>query len=146
MAAEQSDSAEAVERLVKRYNDAWNRHDTEAIVAMHAPDMVFENHTAGERVEGEAVGDHIASIFAAWPDLRFETRRLYARDGLAVCEWTASATHTQTMRRSGLVAEPTGERLEWEGVDVFPIENGQILRKDVYADSLTILRGVGLID
>jgi steroid delta-isomerase-like uncharacterized protein len=142
----ESNSAEAVERLIDRYNGAWNRHDIDAIVAMHAPHMVFENHTAGERVEGEAVRDHIASIFAAWPDLRFETRRLYVRDGLAVCEWTASATHTQTMRRSGLVAEPTGRRLEWEGVDVFPTENGLILRKDVYADSLSILRGVGLVD
>jgi len=140
------DSAAAVERLIERYNDAWNRHDVEAIVAMHAPEMVFENHTAGERVEGEAVRDHIASIFAAWPDLRFATRRLYAREGLAVCEWTASATHTQTMRRSGLEAEPTGRRLEWEGVDVFPIENGRIARKDVYADSLSILRGVGLVE
>ena len=144
VAGEQSDNSEGVNRLIERYNDAWNRHDVESIVAMHAPGMVFENHTAGERVEGEAVRDHVASIFASWPDLRFKTRRLYVHDGLAVCEWTASATHTQTMRRSGLVAEPTGERLEWEGVDIFPIENGRILRKDVYADSLSILRGVGL--
>ena len=35
------------------------------------PDMVFENHTAGERAEGEAVGEHVASIFATWPDPRF---------------------------------------------------------------------------
>ncbi|HET6571771.1 MAG TPA: nuclear transport factor 2 family protein [Solirubrobacterales bacterium] len=146
MANAEGDSAEAVEQLIERYNDAWNRHDVEAIVAMHAPGMVFENHTAGERVEGAAVRDHVASIFAAWPDLRFATRRLYVREGLAVCEWTATATHTQTMRRSGLEAEPSGARLEWEGVDVFPIENGQIVRKDVYADSLSILRGVGLVD
>jgi steroid delta-isomerase-like uncharacterized protein len=146
MSSGQRDSAEAVEQLIGRYNDAWNGHDVDAIVSMHAPGMVFENHTAGERVEGDAVRDHIASIFAAWPDLQFATRRLYAREGLAVCEWTATATHTQTMRRSGLTAEPSGARLEWEGVDVFPIENGLIARKDVYADSLSILRGVGLVD
>ena len=38
------------------YNDAWNAHDVETIVSFHAPDMVFENHTAGDRVEGDAVG------------------------------------------------------------------------------------------
>ena len=61
--------------LIDRYNDAWNGHDVEAIVALHAPDMVFENHTAGERAEGGAVPQHIAGIFEAWPDIAFSTRR-----------------------------------------------------------------------
>jgi ketosteroid isomerase-like protein len=39
-------SREAVEATIARYNDAWNAHDVDAIVALHAPDMVFENHTA----------------------------------------------------------------------------------------------------
>ena len=109
------------------------------------PDMVFENHTAGERAEGEAVGEHVASIFATWPDLRFRTRRLYAREGPAVCEWTATAAPERAIWRSGLVAEPTGARLEWEGVDVFPVEGGLIKRKDVYADSVSVLRQTGLL-
>jgi steroid delta-isomerase-like uncharacterized protein len=111
---------DAVAEVIARYNDAWNRHDVDAIVAMHAPEMVFENHTAGERAEGEDVGPHIAAIFENWPDLSFGTRRLYVRDGLAVCEWTATATKD-------------GERLEWEGVDIFPFEDGLIARKDVYS-------------
>ena len=49
------DSAAALEETIERYNDAWNAHDVEAIVALHAPGMVFENHTAGDRVEGDAV-------------------------------------------------------------------------------------------
>jgi hypothetical protein len=36
---------------------------------MHAPDMVFENHTAGERAEGEEALTHIARIFESWPDV-----------------------------------------------------------------------------
>jgi steroid delta-isomerase-like uncharacterized protein len=140
------DSPAALESLIKRYNEAWNAHDVDAIVAMHAPEMVFENHTAGERVEGAAVRAHIAAIFRDWPDLRFRTRRLYARDGLVVCEWTAMATHSRTISRSGLVAEPTGAELEWEGVDIFRIEGGLIRRQDVYADSVSVLRQVGLLE
>ena len=63
------DDAASLERTIERYNDAWNAHDVEAIVALHAPGMVFENHTAGERIEGADVGPHIARIFANWPDL-----------------------------------------------------------------------------
>jgi steroid delta-isomerase-like uncharacterized protein len=118
-----SDSADAVRATIERYNDAWNAHDLDAIVALHAPDMVFENHTAGERAEGPAVRDHIAAIFANWPDLGFTARRVYAGDDVVVCEWTARAT------------APDGRRLEWDGVDVFPFENGLVKRKDVYSAS-----------
>ena len=37
-------------------------------------------------------------------------------------EWTASA-------------ERGGKRVEWDGVDVMPVENGLIKRKDVYSSS-----------
>jgi steroid delta-isomerase-like uncharacterized protein len=136
----------ALEAAIARYNDAWNAHDLNAIVAMHAPDMVFENHTAGESASGEAVREHVAAIFATWPDIAFATRRLYVREGLVVQEWTASATHTETMRRGDLVAEPTGRRIEWDGLDAIPFEDGLVKRKDVYSDSVSILRQVGLLD
>ena len=145
-------------------------------MALHAPDMVFDNHTAGERAEGEAVREHIGSIFETWPDIVFATRRLYVRDGLVVQEWTATATHANRMRRGDLVAEPSqpwdlapsspppsplptspppfsappfpppppsGKTVSWDGLDVIPFENGQVKRKDVYSDSVSILRQVG---
>jgi steroid delta-isomerase-like uncharacterized protein len=141
-----ADGIEALSEAIGRYNEAWNAHDVEAIVAMHAPDMVFANHTAGESASGEEVRAHIAAIFASWPDLRFETRRLYVREGLVVQEWTASATHTETMRRGDLEAPPTGRRVSWDGIDSIPFENGLVKRKDVYSDSVSILRQVGLLD
>jgi predicted ester cyclase len=115
-------------------------------MAMHAPDMIFANHTAGESAQGESVRAHIASIFATWPDIEFTTRRLYVREGLVVQEWTANATHASTMTRGNLSAEPTGNRVEWDGVDVIPFEDGLVKRKDVYSDSVSILRQVGLLD
>jgi steroid delta-isomerase-like uncharacterized protein len=140
------DSFEDLSEAIGRYNDAWNDHDLDAIMAMHAPEMVFENHTAGESAEGDAVRAHIGSIFETWPDIEFTTRRLYVRDGVVTQEWTATATHTATMRRGDLVAEPTGKKLSWNGVDVIPFEDGLVKRKDVYSDSVSILRQLGLLD
>lgn len=111
-----------VRELIERYNEAWNRHDLDVICALHAPGMVFENHTAGERAEADAVRDHIAGIFASYPDLSFTTRSLMCGDDFAVCEWTATATRG-------------GRLLEWDGVDVFPLRDGLIARKDVYSAS-----------
>jgi len=140
-----ADSPAALEQTIERYNRAWNEHDLDAIMSMHAPDMVFENHTAGESAEGEEVRSHIGSIFDSWPDIAFSTRRMYVRDGLVVQEWTATATHVQPMRRGELVAEPSGKRIEWKGLDVMPFENGLLKRKTVYSDSVSILRQVGLL-
>src|SRR5437879_6267242 len=108
-----NDSAQSLEQAIERYNEAWNDHDLDGIMSMHAPDMVFENHTAGESAQGDEVREHIGRIFESWPDLRFETRRLYVRDGVVTQEWTASGTHSNKMTRGDLVAEPTGERIEW---------------------------------
>ena len=119
----EKESAAELTATIERYNDAWNAHDVDAIVSLHAPGMVLENHTAGERVEGDDVGPHIARIFENWPDLRFRGRRLYVREGIVVNEWTANAT------------APDGRRREWDGGDLFPFENGLIARKDVYSSS-----------
>ena len=131
--------------LIDRYNEAWNAHDLDTIMSLHAPDMVFENHTAGETAQGEEVRAHIARIFESWPDIHFTTRRLYVREDLVTQEWTATATHVKTMRRGDVIAEPTGKRIEWRGMDVIPFEDGLIKRKDVYSDSVSILRQVGLL-
>jgi steroid delta-isomerase-like uncharacterized protein len=141
-----TDSIESLSAAIDRYNEAWNSHDVDAIVAMHAPDMVFANHTAGESASGEEVRAHIASIFEGWPDLRFETRRLYVREGLVVQEWTATATHSKPMRRGDIEAPPSGKTISWAGIDSIPFEGGLVKRKDVYSDSVSILRQVGLLD
>jgi ketosteroid isomerase-like protein len=108
-----------VRELIERYNDAWNAQDLDAIDAEHHAEIVFHNHTADERAEGaDAVREHIATIFRNNPTLRFTTRSLRVGDDFAVCEWTASAAGK-----------------EWDGVDVFPLRDGKIARKDVYSSS-----------
>jgi uncharacterized protein len=122
LAAEER-AAPTLEDVIDAYNEAWNKHDLEGIVSLHAPDMVFENWNAGERAEGDQVRAHIREIFENWPDLRFTGRSLYVGDDFVVQEWTAYATH------------PNGTELSWEGVDIFPFRNGKILRKDVYSNA-----------
>jgi len=127
-----ADSADALRELIDRYNDAWNRQDVDAIMSMHTPDMVFENHTAHERADGEDVRAHIASIFATWPDIHFEGRRTYCRDGLVVQEWTATGTHAES-----------GRSATWDGMDILPTRDGKFARKDVYSDSVSVMRQLG---
>jgi steroid delta-isomerase-like uncharacterized protein len=140
------DGAE-LQEFIDRYNHAWNAHDVDAIVAMHTEDSVFENHVTGDvNVGREQIGNAIHGIFSVFPDLSFDGRRQYIREDLVVQEWTARGTHEGTMARSGVKVEPTGRKVEYKGMDVIPIEDGLVARKDVYSDSVTLLRQLGLTD
>ena len=114
-----------IRALLDRHDAAWNDKDLDAAMASYTDDIVFQNHTAGEAaVAGaEAVRAHIGGIFERWPDMRFSSRRLYVSSEFCTSEWTARAT------------APDGRRLEWDGVDVLPIRDGLIARKDVYSTS-----------
>jgi steroid delta-isomerase-like uncharacterized protein len=138
------DGAE-LQEFIDRYNAAWNAHAVDTIVSMHTEDSVFENHVTGDVSVGrEQIGRAVEGIFSVFPDLAFETRRAYIRDDLVVQEWTASGTHEGTMTRSGIEVEPTGRTVEYRGMDVIPIRDGLVARKDVYSDSVTLLRQLGL--
>jgi steroid delta-isomerase-like uncharacterized protein len=134
-----------LQAFIDRYNDAWNAHDVDAIVAMHTDDSVFENHVTGDvNVGREQIATAIRGIFSVFPDLNFEGRRTYIRENLVVQEWTARGTHEGTMTRAGIEVPPTGKRVEYKGMDVIPIEDGLVARKDVYSDSISLLRQLGL--
>src|SRR3954469_14298599 len=92
-------------------------------MSMHAPDMVFENHTRSVLVEGEGVRELLESTFAEQPDLRFRGRRRYVGEDFVVSEGTATTT------------DGDGRTGEWDGIDVFPFRDGLIARKDVYSSS-----------
>jgi steroid delta-isomerase-like uncharacterized protein len=133
-----------LEKVIAAYGEAWNRHDIEAILAMHTEDSVFENYTSGGQAVGRAaIREILKAVFSAFPDIRFDARRTYVRDGLVTQEWTASATLAIPYTSGGITVQPTGKRVSWNGVDVIPFTGNLITRKDVYVDSMGFLRALG---
>lgn len=135
----------AIETSIRRYAEAWNRHDVDAILALHTDDAVFENHTSGGLAVGKAeIRRLIEGVFTTFPDLHFATRRVYLGEGVAVLEWTATATHTKPIDRGARTFAPSGKTLSWDGLDVMPLRDGLVARKDVYADSISFLQQLGV--
>src|SRR5205085_10640801 len=90
-----------------------------------------------------AIREILKGVFSAFPDIHFDARRTYVRDGLVTQEWTASGTLAVPYTRGATTVQPTGRKISWNGVDVMPFTGNLVARKDVYVDSIAFLRALG---
>ena len=136
----------AVEELAHRYDEAWNSHDIDGILALHAPDMTFHLHLPGfEEISGDdALREHFNQFFALWPDLEFRSHRLNAADGMFTNEMEMSGTLAAPMTAGELTLTPNGRKATFESVDVIVVEDGRVKRKDTYVDSASLLMQLGI--
>jgi hypothetical protein len=136
-----STTTEAVAELAARYADAWNSHDVEAILEMHTPDAVFQVFAGLPEFAGrDAIRAGVAATFEVWQGYRFNARNVYCHDGLVIYQGTISGTLTRRVEFGSIVLEPNGREVEFDAVDVMPIEDGLFTRKDSYIDVVGLER------
>jgi predicted ester cyclase len=78
---------------------------------------------------------------AAFPDLRVEVDLLVAEGDLVTARWTARGTNTGT--GNGIPA--TGRKVTVSGTAIFRLEHGAIAEEWTSADSLGLMRQLGLL-
>ena len=108
---------------IERFNDAFNRHDVDAVMALMTDDCVFESTAPpnGERHEGQdAVRAVWEDFFSSSPNAVFRTEELFAAGDRCVVRWLYSwATES----------DATGHI---RGVDVFRVRDGKVAEKLSY--------------
>jgi steroid delta-isomerase-like uncharacterized protein len=108
---------------INRFNEAVNRHDVDAVMALMTDDCVFENTNPppdGRRYEGqEAVRAFWAKFFASNPDARFEAEEMVVMDDRCVVRWVYRKSRD-------------GKPWHLRGVDVFKVRNGKVAEKLSY--------------
>ena len=81
--------------VVKRYADAWHRHDADAIVALFVEGGTYSNPDVGQGLTGQAIADFAKGLFATFPDLSIEIVSIGdTGGGLVAWQWLARATNT----------------------------------------------------
>jgi len=77
---------------IHRFNDAFNRHDVDAVMALMTDDCVFDNTRPapdGERFVGQAaVRAFWAEFFRRSPHARFDPEEIFAAGDRCVVRWT----------------------------------------------------------
>lgn len=117
-----SDSDET-RAAIDAFNEAFGRHDVDAIMRFMTDDCVFENTLPapdGVRYQGQAaVRAFWESFFASTPTARFETEELVCLDDRAFARWVF---HWGDGDDGGHV----------RGVDLFRVEGGRVAEKLSY--------------
>jgi len=114
--------SEDTRAAVDRFNDAFNRHDVDAVMAAMTDDCVFESTSPphGERVEGQAaVRAFWEGFFTSSPTSHFDAEDVIVAGDQCVVLWLHTWTDGDTQ---GSV----------RGVDVITVRDGKVAAKLAY--------------
>lgn len=132
--------------VIVALEDALNRHDLDAVAALHA-DGVSHQGFAASRADFMRVW---ADILRTFPDYHARIDRLLAEDDWVVELMTLTGTHlgrAETSHHSMPVGiEPTGRRLRAQQAHFWRIRDGRIVEHEVVRDDLGLLRQLGLAE
>jgi ketosteroid isomerase-like protein len=110
--------------VIDRFNEAFNRHDVDAIMELMTGDCVFENTYPppdGERFEGrQSVRAFWDRLFASSPNARFDSEDIFAGGDRCTVRWVYTWTDVE------------GKRGHVRGVDVFRVRDGKVAEKLSY--------------
>jgi steroid delta-isomerase-like uncharacterized protein len=130
-------------KLARTYFEAVAARDIDAMVACWKPGGIENIAPVGRPL---SVPDEMRAFFeetfAAMPDMRFEVLDVVAARNQAAVRWHATGTFCGGTFQG---IEPTGARVELEGIDLLTVEDGKIIRNDAYYDSGQFARAVGLL-
>ena len=109
---------------VQRFNDAFGRHDVDAVMALMTDGCVFENTYPppdGERFEGQAaVRAFWVQFFSSSPGAAFDAEETFACGDRCIVRWVYRWV------------EPSGQSGHVRGVDVLRVREGKVAEKLSY--------------
>jgi len=116
---------DATLETIDRFNEAFNRHDVDGIMALSTEHVVFEDTCPppdGERWEGQiAVRAVWEELFRSSPQATFEAEEIFAVGERCVVRWLYR-----------WAADTPGQPGHVRGVDLFRVRDGKVAEKLAY--------------
>jgi ketosteroid isomerase-like protein len=118
-----SSQEQSTRTAINNFNQAFNRHDADAMAAFLTEDTVFEDTSPapdGRRIEGKAaVADFWRGWFARNSDAHFDTEEVIVSGNRAVVLWVYRKLRN-------------GQPWHIRGVDIFTVRDGKVAAKLAY--------------
>lgn len=137
-------SAEQMKEIARRWiEDGWQKGDVGVVDQLHSPDFI-DHDSAGRPSDNEGFKQGITELYTAFPDLTAQVRDLVVdtETGLVAIRWSAVGTH----RGEYLGAPPTGNPIEFKGIEIIRIRDDRIVDRWGEWDGIDLLEQLGRVE
>jgi ketosteroid isomerase-like protein len=119
--------------------------DTEKFVSFFSEDGYMYDVPSGTKFRGKAIGDSIAALASAFPDLHRELLSIHVAENVVVVEIRIRGTHKGKLALGSKAIAPTGMAIDVPCVDVFRLENGKVTSFNCYNLPSVMQQQLGLV-
>lgn len=117
--------------------------DVEKFVSMFSDEGYMLDMASGTKFRGKAIGDSIASLARAFPDVHRELLDIYVAENVVVVETAIRGTHKGELALASGTLAPTGKTIDVPVCDVYHLEGGKIVSFNCYNLPSVMLQQLG---
>jgi len=123
------------------YNDVFIRHDLSKLDKYMRDDYIQHNPDVKQGKAG--FKEFFEVIFRAVPDFKYTLKKMIAESDIVMAYSATTGTHTGG---TWLDKKATGNKLNFDVVDVFRVQDGKIAEHWDVADTFKFFRQLGIIE
>src|ERR1039457_1072018 len=117
--------------------------DAKKFVSMFSDEGYMWDMASGMKFRGQAIGDSIAGLARAFPDLHRELLSIYVAENVVVVEIVIRGTHKGELALATGTLAPTGKTIDVLVCDVYHLKGGKIICFHCYNLPSAMLQQLG---
>jgi len=134
-----------VKSTTDRFVAAFNAHDENALLALHAADIKFNAPGGFKATNAKDATAFAMTWLKAFPDGKMKVRSEIVSGPWVVQEITMEGTHTAPLANPTRTIPATYKKVVGYGVQLLRVENEKIAEARIYFDQLEQMTQLGLI-
>ena len=120
---------------------ALNAHDIDGYLKLVDESFVGESETLGTFHGRAGVRQMLTTMFQAFPDLHIQAEEIIATGNHIISRSILSGTHKGAF--AGV--PPTNKKVSWHSCNIVEVKDGKAIRNRIYADNVSLLRQLGVL-
>jgi ketosteroid isomerase-like protein len=118
--------------------------DIEKLVSMFSEEGYMLDIPSGTKFRGQAIGDSIAALASAFPDVHRELLNFYVAENVVVVELAIRGTHKGELALASGTLAPTGKAIDAPCCDIFKLDGGKVFAFHCYNYPSVMLQQLGV--
>ncbi len=128
-------SRDEIKAVLKKWNQAWDKHDLNGVMELFHEDILFENWTGGKARGKKA-------LHQAWePWFRNHGGFKFSQEDLFIDEAEQKVLYQWRLAWPSSEKGFTGQSEQRRGLDILHFQNGKIIRKFTYSKTTVEING-----